>query len=112
VATVESGVNAQTIAGPTVPKTEPFGLRLTDGGETVGAMTVRFLPVSGMFEVQSFVDANCHAGQVRSLAEPGRGSLPEIRNWADVRIVLLDRSYRLNLGAGDEIRVNFSPFVP
>jgi hypothetical protein len=42
IATVESGVNAQIVAGPTVSKTEPFGLRLTDGGETVGAMTVRF----------------------------------------------------------------------
>jgi hypothetical protein len=88
VATVESGVNAQTIAGPTVSKTEPFGLRLTDGGETVGAMTVRFLPASGVFKVQSFVDANCHVGRVQSLAQPGQGSLAEIPNWADVRIVL------------------------
>lgn len=112
VATVESGVNAQIVAGPTVSKTEPFGLRLTDGGETVGAMTVRFFPASGMFKVQSFVDANCQVGQVQSLAEPGRGSLSEIPNWADVRIVLLGRSYGFNLGGGDEIRVNFSPFVP
>jgi hypothetical protein len=112
VATVESGVNAQVIAGPTVPKTEPFGLRLTDGGETVGAMAVRFLPASGMFKVQSFVDANCHVGQVQSLAVPGQGPLPEIPNWADVRIVLRGRSYRFNLGAGDQIRVNFGPFVP
>jgi hypothetical protein len=65
-----------------------------------------------MFKVQSFVDANCQVGQVQSLAEPGRGSLSEIPNWADVRIVLLGRSYGFNLGGGDEIRVNFSPFVP
>jgi hypothetical protein len=112
IATVESGVNAQIVAGPSVAKTEPLGLRLTDGGKTVGAMTVRFLPASGMFKVQSFVDANCHVGQVQSLAVPGQGSLPEIPNWADVRIVLVGRSYRFNLGAGDEIRVNFTPFVP
>ena len=112
VATVESGVNAQIVAGPTVSKTEPFGLRLTDGGETVGAMTVRFFPASGMFKVQSFVDANCQVGHVQSLAEPGQGAFSEIPNWADVRIVLLGRSYRFNLGGGDEIRVNFSPFVP
>jgi hypothetical protein len=112
IATVESGVNAQIVAGPTVSKTEPFGLRLTDGGETVGAMTVRLFPASGMFKVQSFVDANCQVGHVQSLAEPGQGALSEIPNWADVRIVLLGRSYRFNLGGGDEIRVNFSPFVP
>jgi hypothetical protein len=75
-------------------------------------MTVRLLPASGMFKVQSFVDTNCHVGQVQSLSEPGQGPLSEIPNWADVLIVLLGRSYRFNLGGGDEIRVNFSPFVP
>jgi hypothetical protein len=75
-------------------------------------MTVRFWPASGVFKVQSFVDANCHVGRVQSLAQPGQGSLAEIPNWADVRIVLLGRSYRFNLGGGDEIRVNFSPLVP
>jgi hypothetical protein len=65
-----------------------------------------------MFKVQSFVDANCQVRHVQSLAEPGQGALSEIPNWADVRIVLLGRSYRFNLGGGDEIRVNFGPFVP
>jgi hypothetical protein len=112
VATVESGANAQIIAGPTMSKTEPFGLRLTDGGRTVGAMTARFVPASGVFKVQSFVDVNCNVGQVQNLAQPGQGPLSAIPTWSDVRIDLLGRLYRFNLGSGDDIRVNFSPFVP
>jgi hypothetical protein len=112
VATVESGANAQIIAGPTMSKTEPFGLRLTDGGRTVGAMTARFVPASGVFKVQSFVDANCNVGQVQNLAQPGQSPLSAIPTWSDVRIDLLGRSYRFNLGSGGDIRVNFSPFVP
>lgn len=112
VATVESGANAQIIVGPTMSKTEPFGLHLTDGGKTVGAMTARFDPASLVFKVQSFVDANCQVVQVQNLAQPGRGPLSAIPTWSDVRIDLLGRLYRFNLGSGDDIRVNFSPFVP
>lgn len=57
------------------------------------------------------MDANCHAGQIRSINESGEGPLPAIPNHADVRIDLLGRSYRFNLG-GDHVRVGFSPFTP
>jgi hypothetical protein len=112
VASVESGANAQIIVGPSGSKTEPFGLRLTDAGKTVGAITARYFPASGVFKIQSFVDADCHASQVESLAEPGEGPLPAVPNAGDVRVDLQDRSYVLNLGAGGDIRVNFGPFTP
>jgi len=111
IATVESGANAQIVAGSTASKTEPFGLRLTDGGETIGAITATFFPANQVFKFQSFVDADCHAGQVASLAQPGAGPLVAIPNWTEVRIDLLGRSYVLSLGAGTDIRVNFSPFA-
>jgi hypothetical protein len=112
VATVESGANAQIIAGPTMSKTELFGLRLTDGGKAVGAMTARFFPASGVFKVHSVVDADCQASHVESIAEPGQGPLASIPNYGEVRIDLLGRSYKLKLGGGGDIRVNFGPFVP
>jgi hypothetical protein len=112
VATVESGANAQIIAGATMSKTEWFGLRLTDGGKTVGAITARFVPASGLFTIQTFVDADCHAGHVESIAAPGSGPLSSVQNWTNVRVTLRGRSYTLNLGGGADLRVNFSPFAP
>lgn len=110
VAGVESGADAQVIAGASMSKTELFGLRLTDGGKTVGAITARFVPASGVFVIQSFVDAACHASHVESIGEPG--ALPAVQNFTDVRVNLGGRSYKLNLGGGTDLRVNFSPFAP
>jgi hypothetical protein len=110
VATVESGANAQIIAGPSASKTQPFGLRLTDGGETVGAVSATFFPASGVFK-GTIVDADCHATKVQSLV-PGEGSLEAVPNNADVRLDLMGQSYVLNFGGGSDIRVNFAKFVP
>lgn len=111
VASVELGANAQIVAGLTASKTEPFGLRLTDGGETVGAITARFFPASGVFRIQSFVDADCDAMEVVSLV-PGEGRLDAVPEHSDVRIDLMDRAYVLNFGGGKDIRVNFNSFTP
>jgi hypothetical protein len=111
VATVESGANAQIVAGPLASKTEPLGLLLTDGGEPVGAITFRFFPASGLFRVQSLVDADCRARQVTSL-QPGEGALETIPNYGEVRIDLMGTPYLLDLGGGGDIRVNFSRFAP
>jgi hypothetical protein len=108
VATVESGANAQIIAGPSASKTQPFGLRLTDGGETVGAVSATFFPASGVFK-GTIVDADCHATKVQSLV-PGEGGLEAVSNNADVRLDLMGQSYVLNFGGG--IRLNFTRFVP
>jgi hypothetical protein len=110
VATVESGANAQIIAGQTVSKTEPFGLRFTDGGETVGAMSATFFPGSQVFKAR-LVDAECHSADVGDLT-PGEGALAAIPNYRDVQVDLEGHSYLLNLGGGSDIRVNFARFVP
>ncbi len=110
IATVESGANAQIIAGPLASKTDTFGLRFTDGGETIGAMTLTFFPASALFKVQSFVDADCETAQVLSL-EPGVGALGAIRNWGTVRTDLGGNSYLFNVGSGVDTRVNFGRFV-
>lgn len=112
VATVESGADAQIIAGPGMSKTAAFGLRLTDGGTTVGAITARFVPASGVFAIQSFVDADCHAVHAESIADPGSGALAAIKSFTDVRVDLRGHTYKLNLGGGTDLRVNFGPFVP
>jgi hypothetical protein len=111
VADVESGANAQIVAGPTASKTEPFGLHFTDGGRTIGAMRARFFPASGVFRIESFVDARCRPVHLESL-QPGVGALTAAPNYADVRVDLLGRSYVLNLGGGADIRTNFAPFTP
>jgi hypothetical protein len=110
VATVESGANAQIIVRPSASKTRPFGLRLTDGGQTVGAASETFFPASGVFK-GTIVDADCHAAKAQSLV-PGEGRLEAVPNNADVRLDLMGQSYVLNFGGGSDIRINFTKFVP
>jgi hypothetical protein len=110
VADVESGAHDQIVIGPALSKTEPFGLRLTDGGETVGAITARFFPASGLFKIQSLVDADCHAAEAVSLA--GKGRVDAIANYNDVRIDFAGRSYVLDMGSDSDIRLSFTNFVP
>jgi hypothetical protein len=111
VADVEVGAHDQIIIGLAASKTEPFGLRLTADGETVGAIAARFFPASGLFKVQSLVDADCQAGDVLD-PTPGKGRLQQIRNYNDVRIDLAGRSFLLNLDGSRDIRVNFYNYVP
>ena len=111
VADVEVGAHNQIVVGPAVSKTEPFGLRFTADGETVGAIAATFFPASGLFKVQSLVDADCHAGEILD-PTPGKGRLQTIRNYNDVRIDLAGRSFLLNLDGSRDIRVNFYDYVP
>jgi len=70
---VPQGANALIIAGPAESKTEPFTLRFRDNNQTVGALTARLLS-SDVFEIQSFVDADCQSTQIES-TEPGGAAL-------------------------------------
>ena len=77
----------------------------------MGALTFQFFPASGVFKVQSLVDAECRARQVANL-QPGLGPLDALPNYRDVRIDLMGTPYVLNLAGQSDIRVNFSRFVP
>jgi hypothetical protein len=111
IANVEVGADGQIVVGPAASKTPSFGLRFTDGGDTVGAITARFFPASNVFKIQTVVDADCRAGKIVSLE--GGGVIPDtIPNYRNVRIDFMGRSYLLNLGGGSDIRLNFYNFVP
>jgi hypothetical protein len=109
---VPQGANAVIVAGPADSKTEPFALRFIDDNETVGALTARLLP-SQVFQVQSFVDADCQTKQIEG-NEPGGAALDLLPNHSNVRIPdLIGRTYILNLGyGGTDIRVNFEGVSP
>jgi hypothetical protein len=111
IASVEAGADAQIVVGQAASKTPPFGLRFTDGGDTVGAIRARFFPASDVFKILTVVDADCHAGEIVSL-EGGGVSPDTIPNYRNVRIDLMGRSYVLNLGGSTDIRLNFYKFVP
>jgi hypothetical protein len=111
VANVESGAHDQIVVASAASKTQPFGLRFTDGGDTVGAITARYFPASGVFKIQSLVDADCHAAQAVGLV-PGEGRLDAIPNWNNVRIDFLGHSYVLRIGGASDIRLDFNAFVP
>ncbi|MGH3052968.1 MAG: hypothetical protein ACRDM8_08425 [Gaiellaceae bacterium] len=112
VVDVPQGANALIIAGPAESKTEPFTLRFIDNNQTVGVLTAKLLP-SEIFQIQSFVDADCQTSQIESI-EPGGEALDVIPNNTNVRIPdLMGRSYILNLGyGGTEINVNFEEVCP
>jgi hypothetical protein len=100
------------IAGPAESKTEPFTLRFKDNNQTVGALRARLLS-SQVFEIQSFVDADCQSSQIES-NEPGGAALDAIPNNTNVTIPdLMGLSYILNLGyGGPDIRVNSEEVRP
>ena len=109
---VPQGAHALIIAGPAESKTEPFTLRFRDNNQTVGALTARMLP-SEVFEIQSFVDADCQSRQIE-FNEPGAVALDAIPNHRNVLIPdLMGLSYILNLGyVGTDINVNFEEVRP
>jgi hypothetical protein len=112
VVEVPQGANALIVAGAAESKTEPFVLHLIDDNQTVGALAARLLQTQ-LFEIQSFVDADCQPAVVEAV-EPGGAPLDALPNYVNVSIPeLMGRSYILNIGTGGtDIRVNFQEVVP
>jgi hypothetical protein len=105
---VETGADAQIVFGPADSHVAPFGLRFTEGGETIGAMTVRFFPESDLFKVVGFVDARCRPSRVEFV---DGGQTDALRNGSNYRLPdLQGHVYVLNLTEnGSDVRVNFQP---
>lgn len=113
IATVEVGAQDQVVVRPGESKTEPFGLRLTDGGQLVGAITLRYFPNGGLFKIGGLVDPECHkVGEVSNLSLPAKDPFVSISNYSELRIDLPARSYVLTLNGGADISLKFDPFVP
>ena len=103
---VEVGAQWLAILFPQQSKTEPFALRLTDNGDPVAGMVLRYFPDNLLFRVQSFSDVECRALDIARLTPPEPPS-DIVQSGSDYGFDLADRSYLLNLNGGAEVRITF-----
>lgn len=105
VGRVEAGTRDFDVIGPHQGLEPPFGIVLTDGGERIGAMRLRFYE-SGLFKVESVVNAACQP--VQELRNTSRGGDPrELQNWDTIRMRLGEHRYDLRIGGETSIRLSF-----
>jgi hypothetical protein len=75
----------------------PFGVRLTENGQTIGGLQYLVFPASRQFKVTSVVDADCQA--MSGFGNLDRPSLENsLENWNSMGIDLPAGSFRLKLG--------------
>lgn len=111
--TIEVGVNAQdhyfssqALANPDM--IGPLGIRLTQNGNMIGALTFLFFPTSRLFKLTSLVDAHCQA--VTEYSNFSRGGDPNaLHDWDTLKLQVREGAFSLNFCfcGTDYFRFNF-----
>jgi hypothetical protein len=108
VVTLAQGAGDTRIAGPDQPEGDLIALRLTDGGQVVGAVRVRFVADGGLFKADAVLDARC--ARVEEYENLTRGGDKDfLQNWDRWRIRFgsPSRRYTLRMGFNGTVQARF-----
>jgi hypothetical protein len=106
--TLEVGASADSLVRPGQPVAGPVGLRLTDGGKTVGGIAFSYFEESQLIKVAAVVDAGCKpVSDLLDVDSPSRDPLALV-NWDTLRMRLQGRLYYLRLGSAPQLEGSFT----
>ncbi|MCA1704203.1 MAG: hypothetical protein LC808_13430 [Actinobacteria bacterium] len=111
IASVEAGTEDLDVIAANQPKAGTVGLRLTNNGQSIGAMRLAFFPANELFKVESVVDERCETVEGYENASRG-GDKHLLQNSDTVRLRLGGAFYDLRLIGSSTIRLHFTPVVP
>lgn len=108
---VEAGTQGFDVIPAQAPKTPPFGVVITEGGQPVTALRVQFVAGGEVFRVLGVVTGAC--APISGLRNIGRGGDPTLlQNWDTVRVPVGDKAYDVRLGASSTLAVSVDLVAP
>jgi hypothetical protein len=110
IVTLEDGTHDRDIVEVDQSKDWPIGVKFTQDGRPLGALTLQPSPRDNLFKVRDVVDAQNHPVAEYSNASRG-GTRNVLQNWDTMHIRFEGRLYLLRVGGFDTIRVNFEQAV-
>lgn len=110
IVTLEDGTYNRDIVQVDQAKDRPIGIKFTQDGRPLGALTLQPFPQDDLFKVRDVVDAQNHPVVEYSNASRG-GAKNVLQNWDNLHIRFGKRLYLLQVGGFDTIRVNFEQVV-
>jgi hypothetical protein len=110
VAELEAG-GYEDVISETEPKAGPIGIAFTDFGEPVGGIRFEFFPASGVYRIESVVDAACEP--VGDYEVQNSGDKTVWPDSASVRVRYGDQFYDVTAnGGGSIVRIKLSRVTP
>ncbi len=95
VLSLEEGAREEILIRPEQPKNETIGVRFTENGEPIGALTFKFFSSGAIFKIVTLIDTTCLQVEHTNADRPGERAL---QNWDTMHIRFGDQTYALRLG--------------
>ena len=107
VKTIEMGMRDVVVLRPDQAPEQPFGIILTENGQTIGSLRVRLFRLGNtsddLYRIEELIDSSCKP--VEPLSNSRGGPPRDLINWDTVRMKLGDYQYLLRIGGEGGVEV-------